>query len=82
MAILVAILDFGVTIDTYPIFNSMNEFLDSQNIHVDTKIISLCAILRKIWLSEVSVAVLAAILDFLQNEPHGTICRAVNKDIC
>jgi hypothetical protein len=52
-AILVAILDFGVTMDTYHIFNSINEFLDLKNILLDTKIISLCTILREIWLPEV-----------------------------
>ena len=41
---------FGVTMDTYLIFNNINEFLDLQNILLNTRIIFLCAILRDIWM--------------------------------
>jgi len=52
VGILVVILDFSVIINTYFIFNSINEILDLKNILLDTRIIFLCAILMELWLFE------------------------------
>ena len=66
VAILAAILGFGMTMDTYHIFNIINEFLDLKNILLDTKTISLCAIVREIWLVKIYVGHIGSHIGFLK----------------
>ena len=63
-AILAAILDFSNKKFLNQKITHVNEFLDPENLILDTKIIFLAALIRKIWQINILVAILAAILDF------------------
>jgi hypothetical protein len=63
-AILAAILDFSNKKFLNQKITNVNEFLDPENLILDTKIIFLAALIRKIWQINILVAILAAILDF------------------
>ena len=70
---LIATMDLGMSMYTYLIFNSRNEFFDLENIHIDTRIIFLCAILREIGLHECFGSHLGGHLGFAEcpRVPHG-----------
>ena len=68
VAILAAILDFGMTMDTCHIFNIINEFRDLKNILLNTKTISLCAMVREIWLLKIYGSLFGSHIGFLKTD--------------
>ena len=59
-----AILNFSTKNSLNQKITCVNEFCDPANLFLDTKIIFLAALERKIWQINILVAILAAILDY------------------